>query len=92
MNSTNQDALSIVLSAICPAEITLSKVWSDTEIPLVSKSATMATAASSSPRSRHNVMTSSYRGLQKTWTHDLTTFKFHIEHVTCNLISSDKNE
>ncbi|PNX97138.1 hypothetical protein L195_g020361 [Trifolium pratense] len=45
-------------------EITLSRVWSETVIPVVSKSATTATAASSSPRSRQREITSSYSGLQ----------------------------
>jgi len=47
------------ISIPCLAEITLSRVWSETEIPVVSKSATTATAASSSPRSRQREMTSS---------------------------------
>ena len=47
------------ISIICLAEITLSNVWSGTVIPDVSKSATIAMAASSSPRSRHNKMISS---------------------------------
>jgi hypothetical protein len=51
-------------SISCLAEITLSKVWSETVIPVVSKSATMATAASGSPRSRQREITSSYSGLQ----------------------------
>ena len=66
LNCTCHDASSTVLSGLCLAEITLSNVSSGTVIPLVSKSATIATAASSSPISRHNVIISSYRGLQKT--------------------------
>lgn len=69
------------LLVICLAEITLSKVPSATVIPLVSKSATMATAASSSPRSRHKVMTSSYRGLQAQQYNSEIGLKFHIKHI-----------
>lgn len=46
-------------SAVCLADITLSNVWSGTVMPLVSMSATIAMAASSSPRSRHNDIISS---------------------------------
>lgn len=56
------DASLAVLS--CLAEMTLSRVSSWTLIPLVSRSATMAMDASSSPRSRHRLITSSYNGLR----------------------------
>lgn len=55
----------VVVSIICRADITLSRVSSGTAIPEVSMSATMAMAASNSPRSRQRVMISLYRGLQE---------------------------
>lgn len=47
------------VSTVCLAEITRSRVWSGTAIPAVSRSATIAMAASSSPRSTHIEITSS---------------------------------
>lgn len=55
---------SAALSGACLAEMTRSRVWSGTAIPAVSKSATIAIAASSSPRSTHKEIISSYRLLQ----------------------------